>query len=128
MLSIIDIRFRYSTGLCRLVFEQEAVMTKMYDCRIDDAARFAAPEGRARGVWTALAGWLAGLRREIQARRDSRLLASLDERDLADIGLRRTGIEHAVRYGRTLSDAEPIGRVTHPRPPSLAASVSTDWR
>jgi uncharacterized protein YjiS (DUF1127 family) len=127
-LNIIDIRFRYSTGLGTLVFEQEALMTKMYDCRIDDAARFAAPERRARGVWAALAGWLAGLRREIQARRDSRLLASLDERDLADIGLRRTGIEHAVRYGRSLSDAEPIDRVVRPRPPALPASVSTEWR
>ena len=37
-------------------------------------------------------------------RRDAELLLTMDDRILADIGLRRCEIEYAARYGRRLAD------------------------
>ncbi|MCB5174116.1 MULTISPECIES: DUF1127 domain-containing protein [Microvirga] len=62
---------------------------------------------------------------EIRARRDMRLLASLDDAALHDIGLARGEVEGVVRYGRSWKSEQPApdestGAVL---PPSL-----TEWR
>lgn len=49
--------------------------------------------GRARS-------FLAAIWREWQLRRDRRLLQSLDERALADLGIRHSEIDAVVRHGR----------------------------
>ena len=43
---------------------------------------------------------LAAIAREVRLRRDLRVLASLDDAGLHDIGLSRGALEYAVRHGR----------------------------
>lgn len=44
---------------------------------------------------------MSAIAREIRIRRDMRLLGSLDDVALHDLGLVRTGVEEAVRHGRS---------------------------
>jgi len=55
-----------------------------------------------------LARLLTAAAREIRIRRDLRLLASLDDAALHDIGLTRGGMEDAVRHGRSQHDGLPV--------------------
>ncbi|HZH51336.1 MAG TPA: DUF1127 domain-containing protein [Microvirga sp.] len=58
------------------------------------------PVAPAREKASLLARLAAALAREIRVRRDMRLLSSLDDAALHDIGLARGGMEDAVRHGR----------------------------
>jgi uncharacterized protein YjiS (DUF1127 family) len=77
--------------------------------------------GRRPSVFARAAQFLA---REFRARRDLRLLSSLDESALRDIGLSRGGLEDAVRHGR--------GAVVPARAPRTVPEVRTspflEWR
>jgi len=57
-----------------------------------------------RTVWASiragLLGLIAALAREREFHRSMRVLASFDDRMLHDIGLTRSDIEHAIRFGR----------------------------
>ena len=50
----------------------------------------------------------AALGREFRTRRDQRLLATMDDNMLSDIGIGRCQIEHAVRDGRSSSWIEKV--------------------
>lgn len=54
------------------------------------------PNAGAPGIIARLA---AKVRFELRVRRDLRLLRSFDDAMLRDIGLQRSGIEHALRHG-----------------------------
>ena len=74
-----------------------------------------------------LARLVAALAREWRIHRDLRTLQTLDDRALRDIGIGNGGLEHAVRWGRSIpteaaSRAE-CGKVR----PSLPLSL-TEWR
>jgi uncharacterized protein YjiS (DUF1127 family) len=43
---------------------------------------------------------IAAIADELRIRRDMRQLAAMDDHRLKDIGMRRSQIEHCVRYGR----------------------------
>jgi uncharacterized protein YjiS (DUF1127 family) len=60
--------------------------------RIADRTRIALLDLRRRLI--------AAVADELRARRDMRQLAAMDDHRLKDIGLRRSEIEHCVRYGR----------------------------
>ena len=103
-------------------------MSKMYDSRVFAAQRHATPPLPRTGFWSVLALPLSAVLREIRARRDARLLASLDERGLSDIGLARGGIDHVVRHGRRASEPRHVGPANPSRDEALPASVWTEWR
>jgi uncharacterized protein YjiS (DUF1127 family) len=103
-------------------------MSKMYDPRVFTADRHAAPDLPRAGFWAALAVPLTALLREFRARRDARLLASLDERGLADIGLTHGSVDHVVRHGRRPSDPCPGGAFNRSPVGALPASAWTEWR
>jgi uncharacterized protein YjiS (DUF1127 family) len=52
------------------------------------------------GLFIGLVRSLAGLGRELQARRAIAYLRSLDDQRLLDLGVKREDIEHFVRSGR----------------------------
>lgn len=95
------------------------------------------PESRPRGarIAGALRAVLAAAGRRFRLRRERRRLEALDGRTLADLGLRRGGLEGAARFGRgerppSPPEAErspPPGRgpLPYSQPPS---SRSTTWR
>jgi len=79
-------------------------------------------DSQAPSAWEADAGhsWHAVLLRAIKRgiaqirehrrlRRDTDVLLALDDRMLADIGLRRCEVEYAARHGRRFSDTSPYG-------------------
>jgi uncharacterized protein YjiS (DUF1127 family) len=63
-------------------------------------AGYAAPAPFASRLGGRLAALIAGVREHFRIRRDIAVLSGLDDRMLADIGLKRTEIESAARYGR----------------------------
>jgi len=73
------------------------------------------------GLWRATLGnlikrWIATIRSKFQVRRAIHALMALDDRRLADIGLTRGAVEHAVRDGLPPTrDAEPADRSTPQR-------------
>lgn len=107
-------------------------MSKMYDLGAVAADRFEAPRIGRPPLWRLASFPFAWLVREVQARRDANLLASLDERGLADVGLSRGSVDFAVRHGRPLSgpDRAPPRHdtPTGAQPASLPASAWTEWR
>lgn len=64
-----------------------------------DAAPSAHPAWGVRLVGV-IAGFLAHLKSEREVARATAALARMDDCDLADLGVERGKIEHAVRYGR----------------------------
>lgn len=95
----------------------------------------AASSSRGTRIADALRAVLAAACRRFRLRRERRQLEALDGRTLADLGLRRGGLDGAARFGRgealpSPSEAErspPHGREPFPysQPPS---SRSTTWR
>jgi uncharacterized protein YjiS (DUF1127 family) len=72
-----------------------------------------------------LARLFALVAREIRIHRDMRVLASLDEAALHDIGLVRGSVEDAVRHGRLKDGVVPAA--SDPEPASLPHSL-VEWR
>jgi uncharacterized protein YjiS (DUF1127 family) len=74
----------------------------------------------------------SAIAREIRIRRDMRMLASLDEAALHDIGLARGGVEDVVRHGRPRRNRLPASGQA-PTPVSSAdypivPNACTEWR
>jgi uncharacterized protein YjiS (DUF1127 family) len=103
-------------------------MSKMYDPLLFAAKRVQVPHPHSTGLGTIAAAPFVWLWREIQARRDRHLLAALDERSLADVGLSRGSIEYALRNGRRPSDPGPTAVTSPGADPRLPASAWTEWR
>jgi uncharacterized protein YjiS (DUF1127 family) len=82
------------------------------------------PVAPARESRSFLARLFALAAREIRIHRDMRVLASMDEAALHDIGLVRGSVEDAVRHGR-LDGVAPAPSVSHPA--SLPHSL-VEWR
>lgn len=96
--------------------------------------RHAQTPSSTESIRAACSGFLARLleavAREIRIRRDMRLLASLDDAALHDIGLARSGVEDAVRHGRPDHPGLPAFK---PAPsdgagPALAPFADSEWR
>ncbi|NIX75984.1 DUF1127 domain-containing protein [Microvirga sp. c23x22] len=72
---------------------------------------------------------VSAIAREIRLRRDMRLLGSLDDAALHDLGLVRSGVEDVVRHGRAYTK----GPMTFDQPlPDATATITplnlTEWR
>jgi uncharacterized protein YjiS (DUF1127 family) len=66
-----------------------------------------------RGKHSLLARLASAVARELRARRDMRVLSSLDEAALHDIGLVRGNVEDAVRHGRSRDRIMPAPGQAH---------------
>jgi uncharacterized protein YjiS (DUF1127 family) len=73
-----------------------------------------------------LARLVATLAREWRIRRDLRVLQTLDDRALRDIGIGHGGLDHGVRHGRpTRTDGDPTAVFNPPSPP---LPFRDEWR
>lgn len=66
-----------------------------------------------------------GIVREFRVRRDMRVLASLDDAALHDIGLTRGGMEGALRHGRS---GEQVLPAVQDEAPALLPRSLVEWR
>jgi uncharacterized protein YjiS (DUF1127 family) len=83
------------------------------------------PVASTRESRSFLARLFALVAREIRVQRDMRVLASLDEAALHDIGLVRGSVEDAVRHGRLRGGVVPAA--SDPEPARLPHSL-VEWR
>jgi uncharacterized protein YjiS (DUF1127 family) len=93
-----------------------------------------APQAGACQVYAAdltkpglLARLVAALAREWRIHRDLRVLQTLDDRALHDIGVGPGGLDYAVRHGRPTPVEVAPGSMFRDRSPSLPVSW-TEWR
>jgi uncharacterized protein YjiS (DUF1127 family) len=74
------------------------------DLATPSASKAGAVRSRRAALLKSIKRGIARIGEEIRLRRDTDALLALDDRLLADIGVRRSELEYAVRHGRRLSD------------------------
>ncbi len=101
----------------------EAIMSFSHAPRLGACQAFA--EGKSKtGLLVRL---VAALAREWRIHRDLRVLQTLDDRALRDIGIGVGGLEHAVRHGRSICSEAALTAGFGKAPPRLPLSW-TEWR